>query len=135
MNIFLNTILILLYSIGIILVDIMCFSRLVFYYDWHFYENLMIWMCAAIVFVLHYALIWIMYKKGKPFVNCIIILQIIDYLLAGIYLTFIVILTVSPWTQMTLDAIYPPFVIHGVALILRRISRDKGTVILSPKKE
>ena len=78
MTIFRKAVLILLYLIGIVLVDVMCFSRLVFYYDWHFYEDLIIWICVAIVFTVHYALIWIVHKKISA--DCIIILQIIAIL-------------------------------------------------------
>ena len=124
MTIFRKAVLILLYLIGIVLVDVMCFSRLVFYYDWHFYEDLIIWICAAIVFAVHYALIWIVHKKTSA--DCIIILQIIDYLLACICLTFIVILTVSHLIgPIGLGEIYPPFVIHSVALLLRSFCKSK----------
>lgn len=143
MNVFRNTILVLLYLIGRVFVDAVCFSRLVFYYDWHFYEDLIIWICAAIVFVQHYALIWIMHKKGKPFVNCTTILQIIDYLLAGSCLIFMVILTVSPRIRIQeLGEIYPPFIIHAVALFLRRFLKrkvqsngGKGSGSVVPSKE
>lgn len=114
MRIIYNSVLVLQHTVGMLVISAIYFSKLVFLYDWHWQDDLHAGIWAVGIFVLHYALVFIGYKKDFITLPCLKIVQIIELVLIGLQVLLWIILNLQGW-----ETVCPQILIYVVAILLR----------------